>query len=280
MDFIKQYLVQSISHAAGNLRLNSNQIEALALFKELILKSDHLENDLLRMKKVTEFSTLAIKLHDIYSFLIRNTIDIPAISEKFKQHSQQLEKDVNLLLYNADRSNFKLVFEKIKQEEKAEDIKNPIVKIIEENGTTYEEKEEKSSSFTKFEETILNPIKPIDSFLNEISELASQSEQESAKDGLPDNIDEYIETMKKNSELSKKNGFEILSGMHLLVSDSLSLMKDGILKADKENIESLRACLIVIAAVVRGKEVNISDYLNKAENFSKKINLIKLKEEK
>lgn len=270
MVFVKQYLIQSISHAAGNLRLNSNQMEALALFKELILKSEHLENDLLKMKKVTELSTLAIKLHEIYSFLIRNTIDISTVSEKFKQHSQQLVKDVNLLLYNANHSNFRLLFDKIKQEEKTEEIKEPVVKIIEESADSNEEKKEESSSFTKFEKTILNPIKPIDSFLNEISE----------KENLPDNIDDYIETMKKNSELSKKNGFEILSGMHSVVSDSLRLMKEGNLKADKETIESLRACLIVIAAVVRGKEVNISDYLNKAENFSKKINSIKLKEEK
>lgn len=273
MDFVKQYLVQSISHAAGNLRLNSNQVEALALFKELILKSDHLENDLLRMKKVTEFSTLAIKLYDIYSFLIRNTIDISTISEKLKHHSHQIEKDVNLLLYNANRSDFKLLFDKIKPEEKVDEVKEQIAEIVEENITSNEEKKEESSPFTKFEETILHPIKPIDLFLNEAYE------KESDKGELPDNIDEFIEIMKKNSELSMENGFEILSGIHLLIYDSLSLMKQGIVKTDKETIESLRACLIVIAAVIRGKEVNISDYLNKAEIFSKKINLLKLKAE-
>jgi hypothetical protein len=225
------------------------------------------------MKKVTEFSTLAIKLHEIYSFLIRNTIDISAISEKFKQHSQQLVKDINLLLYNANHPDFRLLFDKIKQEDRAE-VKEPIVKIIEENIPLQEEKKEESSSFTKFEETILSPIKPFDSLLNEISD------NESHKAGLPDNIDEFIVTMEKNSELSKENGFEILAGMHSLIYDSLNLIKDGNLKADKEIVESLRACLIVIAALVRGKEVDISDYLNKAENFSKKINSIKLKDEK
>ena len=266
MDFVKQYLAQSISQAAGNLRLNSNQIEALALFKELILKSDHLEDDLLRMKKVTEFSTLAIKLHEIYHFLERNSIDISIISEKFKQHTNQLTKDVNILLYNSNQSNFKLLFDKIKPE----DIKEEPIIVINEEYNNSEENKNENLPFTKFEETILAPIKPADLFLNDISE----------KENIPDSIDEFIEIMKKNSDLSKENGFEILSGMHALISDSLSLMKDGNLKADKENIESLRACLIVIAAVVRGKEVNISDYLNKAENFSKKINLLKHKEEK
>jgi len=263
MDFVKQYLIQSITQAAGNLRLNSNQIETLALFKELILKSDHLEDDIIRMKKVTEFSTLAIKLHELFSFVAKNSVDILTISEKFKQHSQLLVKEVNLLLYNTDHSDFKVIFDKLKQEKNKEDEE----KINNDNLVSVEEKEE-SLLFTIFEETILKPIKPIDSFLNEICET----------DKLPDKIVEFIEIMKINSDLSKKNGFEILSGMHSVVSDSLTLIKEGKLKADKETVGSVRACLIVIAALIRGKEVNISDYINKAESFSKKINSIKLRE--
>jgi hypothetical protein len=68
--------------------------------------------------------------------------------------------------------------------------------------------------------------------------------------------------------------------MHSIVSDSLILLKEGNIKTDKETIESLRACLIVIAAVVRGKEVNISDYLSRAGNFRKKIDSIKNKGKK
>jgi hypothetical protein len=264
MDFVKQYLVQSITYASGNLRLNSNQIETLALFKEMILKSDHLEDDIIKMKKVTEFSTLAIKLHELFSFVAKNSVDISTISEKFKQHSQLLVKEVNLLLYNADHSDFKIIFDKLKQDENKEtEDKNIDVNLVPD-----EEEKEKNPSFTIFEETILKPIKPIDSFLNEICET----------DNLPDNIDEFIKTMKINSDLSKKNGFEILSGIHSIVSDSLTLIKEGNLKADKETVGSLRACLIVIAALIRGKEVNISDYINKAESFSKKINSIKSRE--
>jgi hypothetical protein len=33
----------------------------------------------------------------------------------------------------------------------------------------------------------------------------------------------------------------------------------------------MRACLIVIVAVVRGKEVDITNYLNRAENFGRQI---------
>ncbi len=268
MDFVKQYLVQSISYAAGNLRLTSAQMEALALFKELILKSENLEDDLLRMKKVTEFSTLAIKLYDFYTFLTRNTIDISTISDKFRQQSQTLAKDVNLLLYHATNPNFKTLLEKVKGEERK------VSEVTTASEETLKEKnpEDKSdeSPFSKFEESILNPIKPVDAFLNELLD----------KDEIPEQIDEYIETMNKNYENSKKNGFEVLSGMHSIVYDSLNLLKKGDIKPDKETIESLKACLIVIAAVVRGKEVNISDYLSRAGNFGKKIKSIKTREDK
>jgi hypothetical protein len=46
----------------------------------------------------------------------------------------------------------------------------------------------------------------------------------------------------------------------------------------KEVIENLRACLIVIVAVVRGKDVDINNYLNKAEEFGNKLATIKSKE--
>jgi|SRR5690554_2462322 len=261
IEFVKQYLVQIISYTAGNLRLNSTQIEAMALFKELILKSDNLEEDLKRMKKVTEFSTLAIKLYDFYSVLTNNTIDISTVSDKFRQQSQLIIKDVNQFLYYAGNSNLKHLFDKVRGEKQQEEVKP-------------EEEAEKirknENSFSHFEETILNPIKPLDSFLNELID----------KDEIPEKIDEYIETMKTNSELSKKNGFEILSGMNSIVADTFTLLKNKELKPDKETIESLRACLIVIAAVVRGKEVNISDYLTRAGNFGKKINSIKNKDVK
>lgn len=265
MDFVKQYLIQSISYATGNLRLTSNQIELLALIKELILKSENLEDELIRMKKVTEFSTLGIKLHDIYTYLTRYPIDIAVISDKFRQHSRQLDKDINHILYNAGRSDFKALFDKIKHDEKYVEVIASEDKIADEKTILDEFKKEENPSFTNFEEIILQPIKSVDSFLNELS-LNEYSREK---------MDEYIQTMKTNSELSKKNGFEILGGLHQIVSDSLDMIKEGSLKIEKETIESLRACLIVIAAVIRGKEVNISDYLNKADRFSEKINSIK-----
>ena len=59
--------------------------------------------------------------------------------------------------------------------------------------------------------------------------------------------------------------------MHTIVADSLRLITSGEINPVKEVVESLRACLIVIVAVVRGKEVDITNYLNRAEDFGRKI---------
>lgn len=273
MDIVKQYLTQSISAAATNLLLNSQQIEIAALIREVLLKSETVEDDLIRMKKITEFSKMAIKLHDMYSFLTKGPVDILTISEKFRNHSQQLVKDLNQLL--SDTSNLKAALDKlrgnseenVKKSSDSDPGKEEEKNIVEKQDSDIDNKKE--SSFARFEESILKQIKPMDTALSEIG-----------GDSPPDNIDELIEIMEKNSKLSQDNGFDILSNMHSIVADSLKLIKDGTLKAEKDVTEALRSCLIVIAAVVRGKEVNISDYLNKAESFGETINALKNKEEK
>jgi len=265
MGVVKQYLTQSISAATGNLRLNTQQMETISLIRDVLQKSNSLEDDLIKMKKITEFSTMAIKLHEMYSYLTKGPIDILTLSEKFKTHSQQLVKDLNQLL-SSNNNNLRNALSKLRDNQE----ENTIDKEITDNANEKEiAKEDKETSFSGFEEAILKQIKPMDSLLTEIAEGKILSEK----------IDEFAEIMEKNSEFSRENGFDILSNMHSIVSDSLKLIKAGTLKAEKEIIEALRSCLIVIAAVVRGKEVNISDYLSKAESFGNNINALKKKEE-
>jgi hypothetical protein len=58
--------------------------------------------------------------------------------------------------------------------------------------------------------------------------------------------------------------------MHKIISLALDSISKGKLLVDKTIIESLRACLIVIVAVVKRKDVDITGYLNRAEDFGKK----------
>ncbi|WP_337866269.1 hypothetical protein [Ignavibacterium sp.] len=284
MEFIKQYITQSISAAANSLRLSTHQIEIVALLKDAIIKSDDLGNDLIRMKKITELSTLAIKLTEIYNYLNHNTIDFFKISDQFKDHSRNLIKDLNQLLDTTTPLTFKNALEKLhpkeeeKQKETQEEIKvdlskrkpdedvflKPDTEKIKERIILEDENDSEELFIQNFETNILRPIKPLDLMLKNLSNADFDYEE----------ITSFIKIMSDNGRLSKKIGFEIISDMHETIAKTLTLIKNRKLMPGKEIIEGLRASLIVIVAVVKGKEVDITNYLNRADDLQKKISKI------
>lgn len=284
MEFIKQYITQSISAAANSLRLSTHQIEIVALLKDAIIKSDNLGNDLIKMKKITELSTLAIKLNEIYNFLNQNTIDFFKISDQFKDHSRNLIKDLNHLLDTTTPLSFKNALEKLNPKEESltenkEEIKvdlskrkvddeiflKPETEKIKEKIILDDESDSEELFIQNFETNILKPIKPLDLMLKNL-----------AKDDFDyEEISSFIKVMSDNGKLSKKIGFEIISDMHETIAQTLTLIKNRKLMPGKEIIEGLRACLIVIVAVVKGKEVDITNYLNRADELQQKISKIK-----
>ncbi len=285
MDLIKYYINQSITIAANNLRLNNQQIEVVALLKEAITKSDNLSDDLINMKRITELSTLAIRLNEIYNSLTQNQIDFLKISDQFKEHSRYLIKDLGRMLDISTPQTFKAAIEKLKgsivfpKEEIKIDLSKrvpddePFVQVnsddIKEEIIFNEDfKNDDEELIQNFEPTILNPIKPLDNVLKKISNNEIDYEE----------LIKYSKIMDENADLSRKIGFEILSGMHRIISKALILIKNRELMPGKDVIESLRACLIVIVAVVRGKDVDINNYLNKAEEFGNKLATIISKE--
>jgi hypothetical protein len=285
MDLIKHYINQSITIAANNLRLNNQQIEVVALLKQTISKSEYLSDDLINMKKITELSLLAIRLNEIYNSLTQNPIDLLKISDQFKEHSRYLIKDLGHMLDITTPDAFKNAIEKLNGAIvfPKEEIKIDLSKRIpdEEPFTKSETEEikekiifsedldnEDEDIIQKFEPTILGPIKPLDNLLKKISNNDIDYEE----------LIKFSQIMDYNADLSAKIGFEILSGMHRIVSKALILIKNRELMPGKEVIENLRACLIVIVAVVRGKDVDINNYLNKAEEFGNKLATIKSKE--
>lgn len=285
MDFIKHYITQSINIAANNLRLNNQQIEVVALLKQTISKSENLSDDLINMKKITELSMLAIRLNEIYNSLSQNPIDLLKISDQFKEHSRYLIKDLGHMLDITTPAAFKTAIEKLNsaivfpKEEINIDLsrripdEDPFIKSeaeeIKEKIIFSEDLEnEDEDLIQKFEPTILGPIKPLDNILKKISNNEIDYEE----------LIKFAKIMDENAVLSKKIGFEILSGMHRIISKALILIKNRELMPGKEVIENLRACLIVIVAVVRGKDVDINNYLNKAEDFGNKLATIKSKE--
>jgi len=298
MDLIKQYIVQSISVAANNLRLSTEKIEVVALLRDLIVKSSNLGSDIHEMKKITELSTLAIRLDEIYSYLTQPQLDLFKFSEKFKEHSQHLINDLSRMLEMVNPSTFKKVVEKLTVKEKTEEIdkgnkekinsekteeinldlskrkpeENKFSKseteLLKEKLILEEEKEAEDIFFQNYESEILKHIKPIDAMLKQLSKNEID----------PEAILKYAKIMNKNGEVSEKIGFEIIANMHNIISKALLLIRGRELMPGRDVIESIRACLIVIVAVVKGKEVDITNYLNRAEEFGNNIQSIKIKE--
>lgn len=289
MNLVKQYIVQSISAASNNLRLSTEKIEVVALLRNQILESENLEKDISEMKKITEFSKLAIRLNEIHNYLNNNKIDFFKFSEKFKEHSQYLIKDLSQMLDMVNPTSFQAALNKLNNNE----LKEQPIQIIEEKPITLihhkeeeiqnevseseklkekiifeDEKDDEALFFQNYEAALLKPIKPLDEILKKLPTEFIE----------PDELLKYAKIMKVNGDLSAKVGFDVIAGMHRICAKSLILIKAGEIKPVKEVIEAMRACLIVIVAVVRNKDVDLTVYLNRAEEFSKKLQTIKLKD--
>ncbi|MCW8803705.1 MAG: hypothetical protein OQK57_04835 [Ignavibacteriaceae bacterium] len=271
MDLVKVYLIQSITTAANNLRLNAQQIEVVGLLRETVVNSNDLGADLLLMKKTTELSKLAIRLSEIHSFLTQGKVDFVKISEQFREHSRYLIRDLNQFLENVSPKVYKDAFNKINNgyttaiDVELVDRSNMAGEIMHNDVAGGNEKSEgikKKDIYSSidFEKKILSPVKSVDDLLKNI-----QSGNVTDKE-----LKEYYELMKEHALLASLQGFQVLAKMHEIIASALNAINNGSLSADKTVVESLRACLIVIVAVVKRKDVDITGYLNRAEEFGDK----------
>ena len=209
MDLVKVYLIQSITTAANNLRLNAQQIEVVGLLRETVVNSKDLGAELLLMKKTTELSKLAIRLSEIHSFLTQGKIDFVKISEQFREHSRYLIRDLNQFLENVSPKIYKDAFNKIKNgQTTAIDVELVdrsnlageimITNISNTDENIIEEKRTNSKSIMDFEKRILSPVKSVDDFLKKMSS-GNVSEKEFMN---------YYELMKEHSLLATSQGFQ------------------------------------------------------------------------
>ncbi len=291
MDFEKQYIIQAISVASNNLRLSSDKIETVAILKEYFEKCNQLKDVIGKMKTKTELSKFAIKLWEAYQFISSSHLDYLKLTDIFKEHSHSLVMELSNLLdvisperlreilaaMEGEREiSITLESGKIKTEIPTKAEIRKVVAFEEDTSKESVERDElkeelilgelenaNSFDFDDFEEEILKPIGKLELLLKNM--LTDSS--------IGINYSSYINMMKKNADISTEIGFTILAEMHTIFYTAFSLIESKHLEVDKNLIESLRACLIVIVAVVRGKDVDITNYLNKAENLGKFLKL-------
>lgn len=287
MDLKKQYIIQTISVAVNNLRLSSEKIEVVGLLKETILNAGDLEFVISSMKKITQLSKLAIKLNEIYNFLKQNKIDFLKLSEKFKDHTQLLVKDLNLVLDTLTPGSYKEIIKKLDefsssslQEENKEgtvtidftDRKSSLTEKmktdkLKEKIIFEDENNDDHLFFQNFEATILKPVKEIELVLKNLGNGEVKSTE----------LRQYESVMRVNASLSEKFGTEITTDMHNILAKAFRMLQLKELNPEKDMIEAMRACLIVIVALVKNKDVDITYYLNRAEDFGKKLQTLKMR---
>ena len=287
MDLQKQYIIQTIAVAANNLRLSTEKIEVVGLLKEIILNADDLESLILAMKKITQLSKLAIKLHEIYNFLKQNKIDFLKLSDKFKDHTQILIKDLNVVLDASTPNSFKEIIKKLDEfkSNSSHEAKNEQAVTIDftEKSNAFndtlktnkikekiifdEESEDDYLFFQNFEATILKPVKDIELLLKNLGNGSANSSE----------LSQFETMMRVNASLSEKFGTELTTEMHNILAKAFRMLQLEELKPERDMIEALRACLIVIVALVKNKDVDITYYLNKAEDFGKKLQTLKMR---
>ncbi len=299
MDLDRQYLAQVVSITTNSLRLSSEKIEVVGLMREAFLNSQSLEEYIRLMKKVTQFSKLAIKLHEIYNYLHQNKIDFLQISERIRDHSAHIQNEMGHLLDTISLVEFKAAIAKIEEfanaAKEAEAVSkqfttpapvpepvvpsaHPVMDIMEQKEESAKIKErfifEEDSQnvdellFQNYEVSIMKPIKSLDALLKRMVD----------GDVNHDEYTHFARVMKYNSDLSEKFGTEIITNMHRIIGKTLLLIRNRELMPGKEVIEAIRACLIVIVALVKNKEVDITVYLNRADEFGQTIKSLKMKE--
>lgn len=293
MDFIKQYTIQAIMTAANNLRLSSEKIEVVALIREHILTSKNVQTEIQKWKKVTEFSKFAIKLGEIYNYINNGNIDFLKITEHFKSQSHNLVRELSHLLDIVTPLSYREIMLRIENMDNQDELQDgqifsyELKNEISETVKGKDEPEEMSAEterdelkehfilddfktninfiFENFVESVLKPIEDLDDF---IIRLGSNNYSEGE-------LDKFADILRTNANLSKRVKLEILTNMHLTLLNALEVIKNKLLTVDEITIESMRSCLIVIVAVVRQKDVDISYYLDKAEKFGKFLKNIK-----
>lgn len=280
MDFAKQYIIQCIIAAANNLRLSSEKIETIAIIRERLNDSKDLLEEIKNFKKVTELSKLGIKLHEVYNFIDNGKIDFSKLSDKFKEHVFSLVKELNTSLDILTPHSIREIFNRMSPNEIKEVVSEiqikgtstPLDEAIEipkrsradeiKEEIIFEDLEKENPfNFENYEEKIIKPVKELDSFLNRVLKF-------NYTDG---EMNSFIKILNENAEISKKISFEVISNMHMILAKGLELINQKKIAPSINVIESLRACLIVIVAIVRNKEVDITNYLTRAENFGKTI---------
>jgi len=275
-NFEKEYIIQCIASAANNLRLSSEKIEIIALLRDFLNKASDINASINELKTTTAFSKLAIQLSSILFDLNKGKIDFMRVSERFRDDTLKIISETGRLLETTNPGEVSRTFEKLSLKsmqisvDKVCETHLPAPAVLDvkdepiQEESSVEPERIEDAEEVKFDEFVNGILLPI----NEVEGVLTRIEID---DFEPDELTYYSELMLNNAEKSEELGFEIIAKMQYIFSDGLLLFRDGKLSNAKRTVELLRACMIVVVAIIRKKNVDLTNYIQQAENFGAEI---------
>ncbi len=236
MNWEREYIIQTYENAANNLRLNSHRLINHTLLKEFLSDCEKLERSIDEMKKITELAKLGVRLGKSVEF----THSVP----QFISLSSAMKEQVNELI-----PIVREVLDGFAPEElasKLEAIKNAI--------TGNDVKIENVNSTDAIVE-VVNLIREVDDYLNLCSAGSLSS----------DDKEKFVEIVSKiNSALNNFSRDLIIEMKNIFIELFNKIISRGF--SYPEEIEAMRACLIVTVAELKEKDVDVSQFIALARN--------------
>ncbi len=264
-NFKKQYLIQQLQYAATFLRLTKEQENVLFFLCNYIDTSNDILRDLTNAAKITEISALALKIKHSYEFISSSKIQYLNISDKFKKQTQEMLYDLLNFLNTVDIKKLQSILEPgleieentitdstfVSSKDNIENTTNNVIENIKENPV-----------YKKFEKKIVENIRYYDNLLTQLYQNSVDLNE----------LSESVHRAKDLEDEIRKFGFEVILDVHHIFTVTLDLVFKSTLPVTNDIIESMRACLIVIASIIKNKDIDLSFYLSRVENLKKLLN--------
>ncbi len=244
MNWERAYIVQTYENAANNLRMNSRRLVNYTLIREFLTECDKMEAAIDEMKKITEFAKFAVKFDKVIEFA-RSVPD-------FVNLGTEMNKQINDLI-----SVVREMLDEMEPEElaeKIETVKRNLSLPVSENDNVYSPREETEKEFrTDKILEVVNLIRNIDEYLNLcVSGSISGDDKEKFME-IVNRMNALLSDFSDSLIVEMKNIFNALFG---------EIISRGVSRS--EEIEAMRACLIVIVAKLKNKDVDISQFIELA----------------
>ncbi len=238
MNWEKEYIIQTYENAAENLRLVSKRLINHTLIKEFLTECAELERAVSEMKKITAFAKFAIKLGNVIEY----THSVP----NFAELSAEMTKQVNELI-----PIVREVFDDFDPDDLAEKLN------VLRGELSHPEKAQSENDFAESALEILNLIRSVDEYLNLcVTGNISSDDKENFME-IVNRINALLESFDDPLISEMKNIFNELFG---------EIIARGSSRPDE--IEAMRACLIVIVAKLKKKEVDVSQFIELARSIT------------